>query len=152
MNNDNFTIEFATEEIIFEIDGDNEIIFEVEAGISGDVSAINNSLLSKVTKSTLYTNTDAGTGITFDISLSSLQRRVMDGNKSFSVIGDETGRPFFITLDYSDDFSVTWFSGIKWENGSAPDLTGIVGRTDTFGFIKLGVNSYLGYVVALNQY
>ena len=40
-----------------------------------------------------------------------------------------------------------WFATIRWADGITPTLTPVVGKRDTFGFIRTGANTYDGFIV-----
>lgn len=75
------------------------------------------------------------------------------GNITLAADGNQRiGQTFIIELkqDATGGRTVTWFSGISWAGGSAPSLTTTANKTDSFGFIVTGVNTYQGFVIGQN--
>lgn len=90
--------------------------------------------------------------INFDLSKSRNQMVVLGGDRTLSVSNAEVGMVFLIHLkqDATGGRTVSWWSGIKWPDGVEPTLTTFADKIDTFGFIYLGNDEYLGYIVAQN--
>jgi len=118
-------------------------------GVTIDGLKIKNSQIPVVTP--LYTATDGAT-ITFDLAVSRNQIVTLGGNRTLAVSNAQVGMVFMIHLkqDSTGGRTVTWWSGISWVDGSAPTLTTTANKIDTFGFICIGTNQYLGYVVGQN--
>lgn len=99
----------------------------------------------------LYTATDAAT-VTFDLANSPLQVATLGGNRTLALANVQAGQPFTLLLkqDATGGRTVTWFSGISWQGGTAPTLTATAAKTDTFQFICTAPGAYLGYVAGQN--
>jgi hypothetical protein len=71
---------------------------------------------------------------------------------TFTVTGVTNSQPFIVSILQGAVVSTiaAWFSGIKWAGGSAPTLTATTGKTDSFGFMRVGTDSYLGFIVGQN--
>lgn len=93
---------------------------------------------------------DAAT-ITFDCGLSDRHAVTLAGNRTLAVTGDTIGQGFtvLLTQDATGSRTVTWWSGIRWQNGLTPALTTTPAKTDVFSFLKTGAGAYLGFA-ALN--
>ncbi|MEM3335471.1 MAG: hypothetical protein QXY47_05515 [Thermoplasmata archaeon] len=118
-------------------------------GVTIDGLKIKDSQIPVVTP--LYTATDGPT-ITFDLAVSRNQIVTLGGNRTLALSNVSTGMVFIIHLkqDATGGRTVTWWSGISWADGSAPILTKTANKTDTFGFICTGTNTYYGYIVGQN--
>ena len=90
-----------------------------------------------------------GATITFDLSLTNLHKVTLGGNRTLALSNTNDGQPFVIQLiqDGTPPRTVTWFSTIKWQNGTVPTLSTGSGDIDTFGFIRDGAATYLGYIL-----
>lgn len=129
--------------VVFDADKTTVIFAEDMNEISGE--------LEKIPR-TLYDETDGAT-VTFDVDTNgTFQRVVLGGNRTLAVT-NSTLQPFALVLkqDATGTRTVTWFSGISWAGGSAPTLTTTPNKTDTFVFIPLGSNTYLGFVAGQNS-
>lgn len=72
---------------------------------------------------------------------------------TFTVTGATDSQPFIVMIKQGSgtvSTIVSWFSGISWCGGSAPTLTATLSKTDTFGFIRTGSNTYTGYIIGQN--
>lgn len=118
-------------------------------GNQGAQGAQGNQGTSGVT--TLYTASDGST-VTFDLANGRNQIVTLGGNRTLALSNVTTGWTFVLNLkqDGTGSRTVTWFSGISWASGSAPTLTTTINKTDTFGFICTGTNTYMGYVIGQN--
>jgi hypothetical protein len=99
---------------------------------------------------TITTDTDGAT-ITFDLS-NSLHQVTLGGNRTLSLSNETVGQTFIIRLIQggSGSNTVTWFSTIKWDYGTAPTLTTTTGKTDVFGFICTSAGNYDGFIIGKN--
>ncbi len=99
---------------------------------------------------TLTSNTDAAT-VTFDLS-TSLHTVTLGGNRTLALTNETVGQTFVIRLvqDGTGSRTVTWFSTIKWDGGSAPTLTATLNKTDVFGFICTSAGNYDGFIIGQN--
>jgi hypothetical protein len=46
--------------------------------------------------------------------------------------------------------ALTWFTTIRWVDGTAPTLTGTNGKRDVFGFRVTGTDTYDGFIIGQN--
>lgn len=93
-----------------------------------------------------------GATITFDLTESKKQRVTLAGNRTLVVTGDTPGMAFIIRLkqDGTGSRTVTWWSGISWPDAVVPTLTTTAAKSDVFGFIQTGTNTYDGFIVGMN--
>ena len=103
------------------------------------------------TVQTITSNTDGAT-VTFNLATSNIHTVTLEGNRTLALSNASTGQAFVIRLvqDGTGSRTVTWFSTIKWANGSAPVLTTTATKTDVFGFLCTGTNTYDGYFIGQN--
>jgi hypothetical protein len=99
-------------------------------------------------KGTLTSDSDAAT-VTFDMNASNVHTVTLGGNRTLAVSNVAVGQAFTIRLvqDATGSRTVTWFSTIKWPDGTAPTLTTTANKVDTFGFICTSSGNYDGYIV-----
>lgn len=100
---------------------------------------------------TAYSPAGAGTA-TLDLSLGNFFTvNVPAGNITIALSNTATSKAFLIRfVNDASVRTVTWFTTIKWDGGSAPALSGTTGHVDTFGFIITGSNTYDGHIVGVN--
>ena len=128
------------------IEGDTDLTWDdAEFGVTGRVA------LTKALKTPIDTETDGAT-ITFDCNESNLFTVVLGGDRTLALSNVGTGQRFIIRLvqDGTGTRLATWFSTIKWPGSLAPTLTATINKTDVFGFICTGSNTYDGYVIGYN--
>lgn len=97
-----------------------------------------------------YTTDNSGA---FDLAASNIHVRTLDGtNGALSLSNAATGQVFVVRLvqDGTGSRTVTWWSTIKWANGTAPTLSTTAARVDVFAFICTGTDTYDGFVVGQN--
>ncbi len=105
-----------------------------------------------VTAPKTYTPAGSGTA-TLDLSLGNEHQITMPaGNITIAISNATVGQKFIvsITQDGGGSRTVTWFTTIRWADGSAPTLTTTGSKRDTFGFIVTGSNTYDGFVIGQN--
>jgi len=97
------------------------------------------------------TATDDNT-ITFDLSAGPKQLVVLGGSRILALSNVLTGHTFILKLtqDGNGSHTVTWFNTISWVQGTVPTLTTTGGKSDVFGFIQTGTDTYDGYIVGQN--
>jgi hypothetical protein len=100
---------------------------------------------------TMITATDGAT-VTFDLATGNIQTVTLAGNRTLALSNPSTGQCFVLRLvqDGTGSRTVTWFSTIKWPGAVTPTLTTTAAKTDVFGFICTGSNTYDGYVIGQN--
>ncbi len=78
---------------------------------------------------TININLDEGVNRKFRVTLG--------GNRTFSVSNPLLGQVFILRVaqDGSGGRGVTWFSGISWQEGEAPDEAKTASTADVYGFI-----------------
>ncbi len=113
--------------------------------------SIDNKLTVKSTVQTIVTATDGST-VTFDMSLGNIQQVTLAGNRTLALSNVSVGQCFIINLiqDGTGSRTTTFWSTIKWDNGTTPTLTTTASKTDTVGFICVSTGNYLGYIVGQN--
>lgn len=123
---------------------DSNVVF------TNKTQTITNKTFQK-TIQTIVTATDGPT-VTFDLSQGNIQKVTLGGNRTLAVSNVSVGQAFIIRLtqDSTGSRTVTWWSGISWVDGSPPTLTTTPGKTDVFGFLCTGTNTYDGYIVGQN--
>lgn len=99
----------------------------------------------------LKVDTDGAT-VTFNMNESNVHSVVLGGNRTLAVSNVGVGQSFIVRLvqDATGSRTVTWFSTIKWADGTAPTLTTTANKTDVFGFLCTSANNYDGYIVGQN--
>jgi len=86
---------------------------------------------------------NAGSGVNFDQSLGNVfTRDAVAGNVTFTVSNTTTTYHIFTLLFTYTSGTITWFSGITWDGGSAPTLTGGKIYEFTFKTYNGGTNWY----------
>lgn len=103
------------------------------------------------TQPTLVSDSD-GTTITFDMNSGNYHQVTLGGNRTLAVSNVGTPQAFVVQLkqDGTGSRTVTWWSGILWNQGSTPTLTTTAAKTDIFGFIYDGT-TYWGSVIQQNS-
>lgn len=93
-----------------------------------------------------------GATITFDLDEGNKQRVILTGNATLVLTNVSSAKVFHfrITQDAAGGRAVTWWSGISWDDGVVPTLSG-ANKTDTFLFIETGAGAYDGYVTGQNK-
>ena len=118
------------------------------ASLSGDQTFTGtNTFAQNVQTITALTPAGGGTA-TCDLSLGNFFFiTIPSGNITVALSNATTGQAFLIRM--TNDASVrtiTWFTTIKWTDGTAPTLSGS-SKIDTFAFICTGTNTYDGFIV-----
>jgi hypothetical protein len=127
----------------------------VTAGNNGKATEYNN-LRNDIVLGDKIIGTDTdGSTVTFDLSVATkgnIRQVTLGGNRTLAVTNAVAGQVFIIQLiqDGTGSRTVTWFAGISWGGGSAPTLTTTLNKTDCFGFICTGTNTYQGYILGMN--
>uniref|UniRef100_A0A6M3IGI6 Putative tail protein n=1 Tax=viral metagenome TaxID=1070528 RepID=A0A6M3IGI6_9ZZZZ len=99
-----------------------------------------------------YTPAGAGTA-TCNLALSNQHDITMPaGNITIALSNGTVGQKFIISItqDSVGSRTVTWFSTIKWAQGSAPTLTTTASKRDIFGFIQTGAATYDAFIIGMN--
>jgi hypothetical protein len=110
-----------------------------------------------VTKSyvdSAYQTATDGATVTFDLGNGGYRKHkvTLGGNRTLAISNGIVGQVFIIDLiqDATGSRTVTWFSTIKWADGTVPTLTTTANKIDTFGFIVTSANNYQGYIIGQN--
>jgi len=110
-----------------------------------------------VTKSyvdSAYQTATDGSTVTFDLGNGGYRKHkvTLGGNRTLAISNGVVGQVFIIDLiqDATGSRTVTWYSTIKWADGTAPTLTTTANKIDSFGFIVTSANNYQGYVIGQN--
>jgi len=109
----------------------------------------NKNIVQKVTS---YTPDAAGTA-TLDVSIGAIHSITMPaGNITIAISNEAVGKCFMVEITQDDVGSrtVTWFTTIRWMDGTAPTLTTTASKTDVFGFRVTGTDTYFGYIIGQN--
>lgn len=93
-------------------------------------------------------DTDAST-VTFDMNASNTHTVTLGGNRTLAVTNDADGQSFSIIVkqDATGSRTVTWWSGIRWQDGIVPTLTTTANKWDLFRFKRISSGVYLGAAV-----
>lgn len=121
-----------------------------EAQTIAGVKSVDEGAIVTVPK--IYTPDPAGTA-TLDLSLGNQHDITMPaGNITIAISNGTVGQKFIveITQDGTGSRTVTWFTTIRWADGSAPTLTTTASKRDTFGFIVTGSGTYDGFIIGMN--
>jgi len=78
---------------------------------------------------------NSGTAITFAISNAT--------NNQIFVVAVTQGSTTLSTI-------ASWFSTVRWANGTIPTFTATLNKRDVFAFIRTGTNTYDGFIVGQN--
>ena len=106
-----------------------------------------------VTASTQTVVADSdGATITFDLDAGNVHTVTLGGNRILALSNADTGQYFVLELtqDATGSRTVTWFTTIRWVDGTAPTLTTTAAKRDVLGFRCTGTNTYDGYIIGQN--
>ena len=100
------------------------------------------------TKQGIKTLVDGAT-VTLDLDTGNDFQVTLEGNRTIALSNIDVGQKFVLDLiqDGGGGNTVTWFSTIKWPDGTAPTLTATGGDSDSFGFRCTAVGQYKGYIL-----
>jgi hypothetical protein len=76
--------------------------------------------------------------ITLDLSAGNLHRiDALTGNATLAISNPKTSQAFMVLIpqDGTGGRTITWFSGISWDGGAAPDQTKTASTSDLYGFV-----------------
>ena len=84
----------------------------------------------------------------FDLDTYSWFKRTLNGtNGTMSLTNDDVDQCFVVEITSDGTSTYTWWSGIKWEDGSAPDGSGASsGNVMVYGFKVVSSGAYLGFI------
>ena len=129
---------------------------ETLALLSGQANAsfdMNSQAITKLSNIvTAHTPGAAGTA-TLDLNVSRIHDITMPaGNITIAISNENNGDIFTIRIsqDGTGSRTVTWFSTIKWEEGTTPTLTTTANKADTIIFRVTGTDTYDGFIVGQN--
>lgn len=105
----------------------------------------------RILKTVTYNPAGAGT-TTLDLSSGKIHRVTMPAaTQTIALSNEAVGQAFVVEIvNTTGQGALTFFSTIKWPDGSVPVLTGTNGKKDTFGFIVTSAGNYDGFVVGQN--
>jgi len=105
-----------------------------------------------VTISSWVTKTYGAT-VTFDLDEGAKQRLILTGNATLALSNVSAAKVFLIRLtqDATGGRTVTWWSGISWDDGVAPTLSTGANKTDVFGFVETDTGAYDGFIMKTNS-
>jgi hypothetical protein len=136
------------------IDASAGIAITKISGTAVNLSSTQTLTGKKTFAATVQTITTASDGstVTFDLSLGNLHAVTLGGNRTLALSNASTGQCFIVSLtqDGTGSRTVTWFSTIRWANGTTPTLTTTASKRDVFAFICTGSNTYDGFIVGQN--
>lgn len=100
---------------------------------------------------TAYTPASTGT-TTLDLSLgNSFAVTMPAATQTLALTGGSTGQYFALEINnVTSQGALTWFTTIRWDNNTAPTLTGTNGKRDSFIFKQTGAATYDGYICGQN--
>jgi len=115
---------------------------------NGGSGTLEGLTVDKAIKTKINTEADGAT-ITFNMNDSNTHMATLGGNRTIAVSNAASGQKFMLRLkqDGTGSRTVTWFSDIKWENGSAPTLSSVANHADWFGFVCTSGGYYDGCVI-----
>jgi len=71
--------------------------------------------------------------------------------QTLAISNGTVGQKFIVSINnVTSQGALTWFSTIRWADGSAPTLTGTNGKRDTFGFIQTGAATFDAFIIGQN--
>lgn len=116
-----------------------------------DISNARESVTRKHVPNKMVAATDGST-VTFDRDEGEIHTVTLGGNRTLALSNMRVGSVIMLRLkqDGTGNRTVTWFSGINWVNGEEPTLTTTANKTDVFGFLCTGTDTYDGYIVGQN--
>ncbi len=120
---------------------------DVTAGTNATATQYNNMRKDLVTgRHILVTATDGAT-VTFNLDSGNIQQVTLGGNRTLALSNENDHQTFMIILiqDGTGSRTVTWWSGIKWQDNVDPTLDTAAGGVDAFGFIRTASGAYLGF-------
>lgn len=119
--------------------------------IDGVLVGVTETGIRKPTAVTSYSPAGAGT-TTMNVALGNIHTMTMPADTQTIAISNEAvGQCFMVEIiNATSQGALTWFSTIKWVQGTAPTLTGTNGKKDVFGFRVTGADTYDGYIVGQN--
>lgn len=128
---------------------------DVTAGTNGTATQYNNLRKDVVLGLAVQGTETDGATITFDLSdktKGKVRSVTLGGNRTLAVSNGTVGQTFIIRLiqDGTGSRTVTWFSTIKWPDGTAPTLTTTANKIDVFGFLITSAGNYDGYILGQN--
>jgi hypothetical protein len=114
-------------------------------------SPVINPVAKLVQTVTALTPAGAGTS-TCNLSLGNIFTLTMPADtQTLAISNATTGQVFVVNVNnVTSQGALTWFTTIRWADGTAPTLTGTNGKRDTFVFIVTGAGTYDGYIVGQN--
>lgn len=126
----------------------NLSLLATQGGAEHTVAGKHDVIQPVATKQNLVTSSDGAT-ITFDLDTANIFSVTLGGNRTLALSNVDAGQAFLIRLvqDGTGSRTVTWFSTIKWVEGTVPVLTTTAGYVDSFGFICTSAGNYDGYIV-----
>lgn len=139
-------VEFVPDVVVFQMIAD-------ALSVLVDLDDVSTTKYKPYVDSSIQTATDQAT-VTFDLDSGANRKHkvTLGGNRTLALSNVLVGQVFIIDLiqDGSGSRTVTWFSTIKWANGTEPTLSTGVGAVDSFGFICTSAGNYQGYTIGQN--
>jgi hypothetical protein len=125
---------------------------DVTAGTNATALQFNNLRKDWLTGAGIYGTETDGATVTFDFSdqtKGNVRTVTLAGNRTLAVSNVAIGQRFVLVLkqDAVGTRIPTWFAGISWPYNVVPTLTVTASKYDTFGFICIASNTYLGFVI-----
>lgn len=93
-----------------------------------------------------FTTLTDGATVTMDLNVTRAAKVTLGGNRTLALSNDRDGDSFVLVIrqDATGSRTVTWWSGILWQNGNTPVLTTTPNKYDVFSFMRLSSGVYLG--------
>lgn len=132
----------------------NDILEALEAKIGVDGSAVSTSQDYKIRKGLgIQADTPSGGNVTVDLASKNIHSIAMNAATiTIALSNVSVGQVFILRLvqDATGSRAASWFSTIKWADGTAPTLTTTANKTDVFGFICTSSGNYDGFILGQN--
>lgn len=138
---------------IAEVEVDNGAVSIADAKITDrrNVIALNTGILIKPI---LTSSATPGIGATQTLDLNTAKIFTITmpaGDLTLAISNSTAGKVFIVEIiNATSQGALTWFSTVKWANGTTPTLTGTNGKKDTFGFRCTSAGNYEGYIIGQN--
>ena len=109
---------------------------------------------AKATKPALNDLTEAD-AVAIDLKAANVHTLTLDRattTLSITSASETAGQTFIIrvTQDGTGSRALNFFGGISWAGGTAPTITTTASKTDVFGFLCTGDDTYDGFVIGQN--
>ena len=142
-------------------ENDEIVAIAAKAGTGASTPIVNTYFKGSGTGTSAWTTIPAqspwviatdGATVTFDLALGPKQLVVLGDNRTLALSNVLAGHTFVLKLtqDGTGSRTVTWFATISWPGAVTPTLTTTLNKSDLFGFIQTGTNTYIGTIIGQN--